>query len=201
MGTADLNSQQRRKLANLLYQSGETKNAKTMLDAIADVDQGFGYIWSSEEKIISELQGEEQLEKILARRAFDKIEAPSDHILGARDLVSKFGDKRALRIIFDTSTNPDADVGNRLEAIEVLDELGYRALSRSLIHQVMDAPDVDDWWIGDQLLRFGNKVEALERFKRSIKTCPKNYRDQIARRLAELQAVEALEMLEKSSPP
>ena len=150
---------------------------------------------AEEERMIADLQGEERLEEALTKRAFDGMEEPSDNLLEMRELVSNFGDKRALQIIISAGSDLNADTNGRLDAIEALDELGYRALSRSLMDEVKDRSDADDWWVGDLLLRFGRKADALKYFERSIVTCPESHRDQIARSLAELQAVEALEML------
>jgi hypothetical protein len=60
-------------------------------------------------------------------------------------------------------------------------------------------PELDDYWAGDVLLRYGDKAEALARIRRAITTCPRNYRDQIARRLADLQALNLLEELDQAT--
>ena len=57
-----------------------------------------------------------------------------------------------------------------------------------LLTNILAHPDIDDYWAGDALLYFGKKAEALERFRKAIESCPREYRDQIARKLAELQA-------------
>jgi hypothetical protein len=120
-------------------------------------------------------------------------------LFDARDLVSKYGDKEALQLILVTARDADADPHDRLQAIEVLEELDYRDLPRQLLSEIITDSELDDYWVGDLLLRFGDKAQALERFRRAIKSCPSEYRDQIARRLADLQAIDLLKELDANS--
>jgi predicted negative regulator of RcsB-dependent stress response len=118
-----------------------------------------------------------------------------DRLLDARDMVSGYGDRRALKLIFDAANDEQLDPNDRLQAIDVMRELEYRDIPLKLLPSILVHPEVDDYWAGDVLLGFGKKAEALERFRRAIKSCPRHYRDQIARKLADLQAVTLLEEL------
>ena len=113
-------------------------------------------------------------------------------------MVSEYGDRQALKLIFETAYDERLDPNDRLHAIEMMDELGYREIPLKLLPSILAHSEVDDYWAGDVLLGFGNKAEALDRFRKAIKSCPRDYRDQIARRLADLQAVSLLEELNKA---
>jgi hypothetical protein len=199
LGTDQLKPADRRSLANVLSKMGDSNGALNTLKAISKEEEGSSFLGPWDEKLIADLQGDEHLAEILATRAFNEKEPLMDRLFEARDLVAKFGDKRALGLIHQTAYDAHADVSDRLQATEVLDELEYRGLSRQIFHQVMDDPRADDWWVGDLLLRFGDKAKALRRFRRAITTCSENYRDQIARSLADLNAVGALQELDNAS--
>jgi len=145
--------------------------------------------------LISEVVGRDRLLSSLRHLVFNNKDASSDPLFEARELVSKFGDRQAIDLLVKTACDPSGDIGNRLQATEVLFELDYRELPRKLLDEIKVRPDADDWWVGDMLLRIGDKSGALDRFVRAIKSSPEEYRDQIARGLAELCAEEALREL------
>lgn len=126
-----------------------------------------------------------------------KTEQVIDRLFDARDMVLEYGDRQALKLIFDTGYDEKLDPNDRLQAIEVMEELGYRDIPLGLLHGILAYPQIDDYWAGDLLVRFGNKAEALEYFRKAITSCPRGYRDQIARGLADLQAIALLEDLNR----
>lgn len=193
-----LTPEEKRAFADYLSKSGKETDAKAILKSMSLEQLASGYVGYFEKRLISELCGDDYVAKILSERAFDETEPLMDRLFEARDMVSKFGDKRSLVLIQNTATDPRADFHDRFQAVQVLDELDYRELPRRLIEQIKDDPEADDWWVGDFLLNLGNKHEALQRFVRSIDKSPKDYRDQIARSLAELGATEALEKLNQA---
>lgn len=77
--------------------------------------------------------------------------------------------------------------------------MSYRDIPLKLLPGILAHSEVDDYWAGDMLLSFGNKAEALECFQKAIKSCPRSYRDQIARGLADLQAVALLGELNEAA--
>jgi tetratricopeptide (TPR) repeat protein len=195
VSTRDLAVEDRRALAILLSELGDKKRAKETLQGIGEDQEATGFLGPSDEKVIEDLQGEEHLRHIRVSRAFNEREPIMDRLFDARDMVSEYGDKQALQLIFKAAYDEQLDPNDRLQAIEVMEELGYRDIPLKLLPDILTHPQVDDYWAGDLLLRFGDKAGALERFRKAIKTCPEHYRDQIARRLADLQAIGLLEEL------
>jgi hypothetical protein len=187
-----------RALAKMFVDLDDKKRAKEALDQISAVKEEADFLGPWTEKIIKDLEGEEQLRRVKSGRAFDENAPLFDRLLEARDIVSDYGDRRALQLIFDAAYNERLDPNERLQAIEVMEELGYRGIPRELLASVIAHPEVDDYWAGHALLQFGTKSEALAKFRRAVKTCPKEYRDQIARSLAELQATTSLQELNET---
>jgi len=166
---------------------------------IDEAEEKVGFLGPWDERVVKDLQGEEHLRHVRALRVFNENEPDIDRLLDARDMVSEYGDRQALQLIFDTAYDEQLDANDRLQAIEVMGELGYRDIPLKLLPDILARSEVDDYWAGDVLLGFGNKAEALERFRKAIKSCPTNYRDQIGRRLADLQAVALLEELNRAA--
>ena len=192
----DPSAEERRTIAKLLSASGDTGRAKTILKGIPESEEAKGWFGPWDDDVIGSLRGKEQLKRIEAHRVFNDYDLVIDRLIGARDLVSKYGDKEALQLIWSTAHDTAADPNDRLEAIEVLDDLGYRNASRDLLPEIIADPRMDDFWAGDLLLRFGSKGEALKYLCKAIWSSPKDYRDQIARRLADLQAIDLLDELD-----
>ncbi|MER9642563.1 hypothetical protein [Mesorhizobium sp. M0239] len=138
---------------------------------------------AADQEAVEELDDEKE-----AAKAFDPQEPIMDRLFDLRDLVLEHGNKLALRIIFDTAKSKQGNPSDRLMAVDVLEELGYRAIPMELLPEILSHPEVDDYWAGELLLRFGDKARALNLFEKAIENCPEGYRDQIARELANLQA-------------
>lgn len=187
-------------LAKLAYELDDRDETRRLLEQIPVEDETEIFLSPWDERIIREIQGNDRLNRIRAARAFDEQAPAIDRLFDARDLALEDGNRRAIQLIFDTARNEQADSNDRLHAIEVLEELGYRQIPIDLLPSVLNDNDIDDFWAGDILLRLGgSKEEALERFRRAIKTCPPEYRDQIASKLADLQAVSLLRELDGES--
>jgi tetratricopeptide (TPR) repeat protein len=110
-------------------------------------------------------------------------------------LIETTGDRTALRLLRETLDDASNDLMDRLRALEILDGCGFRQVARTVIDELRDHPEPDDYWIGDQLLRQGRKVEALAAFEQAISSSPDGYEYQISGRLAELGAVDLLQRL------
>ncbi len=195
----DLKVEDRRALAKLLSECGDKKRATEILNQIDEADEKASFLGSWDETVIKELQGEEHLKHVRALRVFNEHEPIIDRLLDARDMVSEYGNRRALQLIFDAAYDDHLDPSDRLQAIEVMYELGYRDIPLKLLPGILAHSEVDDYWAADVLLSFGNKAGALERLRKAISTCPESYRDQIACRLADLQAVALLEELKTAT--
>lgn len=191
-----LKSEDYRALAGLAYEIGDREEAKRLLEQVPPEDESAILLAPWDERIIREIQGDDRLKRMRTARALDERVPVVDRLFDARDVALEDGNRRAIQLIFDTACNQRLNPNERLHAIEVLEELGFRQIPTDLLPSVLDHEDVDDFWAGDIVLRLRSKKEALERFRRAIKTCPPEYRDQIARKLADLQAVRLLEELD-----
>ncbi|MBV8754353.1 MAG: NACHT domain-containing protein [Hyphomicrobiales bacterium] len=192
-----LDLEDRLALAEWLFNRGEGKRARGLLDEITDAERVGGYFGPGGERVIEELQGAEAVRQIQALRAFNEQESISERLLEARDMVEECGNREALRLILNTARGQYGDSNDRLWAIDTMEELDYRAFPREMLPEIIVDPDIDQYWAGDLLLRFGDKAGALERLRRAITSCPESYHGQIARRLADLQAVSLLEQLKQ----
>lgn len=147
-------------------------------------------------QLVETVEGKDDLQSALADRLKDDNEELYSRLEYARDLVSDPGSRPAMRLILATLYDPDIDVTTRLRALEVLDEMEFRAIPRSMIDDLRQDPEADDYWIGDFLLRVGRKADALVTLERAIETCPDGYEAQISYRLADLRATCLLTALE-----
>ena len=185
-------------LAGLLYESGDHGRARQVLDGIADRELARSYLGRSQERMIIHLLGDERLQAIKASRVSDDQDDIVDRLWGAQEAVSKYGDRVGLKLIFDTARDPREYINDRLHAIETLLGLGYRKVPTEILPEILSHPEVDHWWSGELLLNLGDTARALDLFRRAIQSAPRGYRDQIACRLAELQAVSLLEELNRT---
>ena len=124
-----------------------------------------------------------------------------NRLADARDLVEKIGNKNALHLIFSTAKACDAELDDRIQAIGMLEELGYRQTSLVLLREVVKLTSEDDLWILDLLLRFGEMGEVRRRLEAAISSCTEDNRDFIATHLAELRATEVLVKLNAKQIP
>jgi len=133
--------------------------------------------------------GDRRLENVLMERAFGD-DALFNRLLEARDLVEKFGNRAAIELILHVAQDSNADPDDRLQTLDVLNTLGYRQLPRVVIDEISSHCEIDDYWLGDFLLRLGRNREALDCFRKAVSTRPKEYREQIVEGLATLLAEE-----------
>jgi hypothetical protein len=192
---ADQSVERRREIARVFRKLGRLDEAKAILadlDEVQDVKAGLGPL---DDYLVKDIQGKSRHEAILKGQVFNESRPTFDRLLDARELVAEYGNREALELIMNAAKDGEADPDLRLEAASVLDELGYRELPRQILAEIEDSEGLDDYWTGDTFLRFGDKSKARKFLKRSIKTCPDNYRDQIARALADLNATDLLAAL------
>ncbi|MGO6996796.1 hypothetical protein [Rhizobium leguminosarum] len=192
---SQLTLKQRQEISGVLSKAGHKKIAAELL--INSDERGHSSNWMYRQTVL-DLYGKEEHQSLLAKQVFGEDENPADHLLDARDLVLEYGDWRALDLILTIAKDANSHVATRLEAISVLDELGFRELPMTLLGQIEDEVEVDDYWLGEAYLRLGNKLKALRFFERSIKTAPKGYRNQIGRSLAELNSSSLIDKLNKT---
>jgi tetratricopeptide (TPR) repeat protein len=195
IGDAALDPAALRNLADILQRRGENGRAEDCLKRARALDPKEP-IYFPRKQTIESVEGQEQYLGLLRERFCDEAEELYERLEYARDLVEGNGDQQAWRFLIDTLRNPAADTGTRLRAAELLDELDLRDLPREAANELRHDPLIDDYWIGDFLLRIGRKRDAAVSFERAIKTCPRDYAHQIAARLADLRANSLLFQLE-----
>lgn len=195
IGDAALDPPALRNLAEILQRRGERIRAEDCLKRARALDPKEP-VHFLQQRIVESIEGRECCWELLRERFCDGGEELYERLEYARDLVDGNGDQQAWRLLIDTLGSPSVDVGTRLRAAELLDELELRDLPREVANELRCAPDVDDYWIGDFLLRIGRKRDAAVSFERAITTCPKDYAHQIAARLADLRADSLLFRLE-----
>ena len=189
----------RLEIAHAFRELGRLDEARATL---ADLDEGEDVragLSPLDDYLFRDIQDKSRHEAILKGRVFDEKRPTYERLLDARELVDKYGHREALELIMNAAKDRDADPDLRLEAASVLDELGYRELPRQVLAEIEGAQGLDDFWMGDTLLRFGDKSKARAFLARSIASAPDGYRDQIARGLADLNAKELIMELNSRS--
>jgi tetratricopeptide (TPR) repeat protein len=184
-----------RKLADILENRGEHGRAEDCLKRARALDPKESMdFW--QQQTVERIEGQERRWELVRERLCDEGEELYERLEYARDLVSENGDQQAWRLLVDTLRSPSMDAESRLHAAELLDEFELRDLLRETTNELQRDTSLDDYWIGDFLLRVGRKREAAAALERAITTCPKNYNQQIAARLADLRADSLLFRLE-----
>lgn len=148
----------RRALAGLLHDLGRAIEAKTLaenLDASVFVE---GFMFRTDKALAESVLGAEVANETTLAQIMSNDD-PFDQLWRAKEYVEEHGDRRALKLILDAA-NPNDDRQVQLEAIDCLDQLGFRKLSRELF-AAMSREDIEPYWLGAQLLRFGKKAEAI----------------------------------------
>lgn len=191
----DLTAKDRRTLARYFQSIGSLNQAKQVLGANDQDVEATEWVSPLDDRVIKELEGETRHRAILAKQVFDETCPTFDRMFPARDLVLEHGSREALQFVKETASGSNLEPDLRLEAALALEDMGFRELPRKVLADVETARDLDDFWIGDTFLRFGNKDKARIFLERSIATAPKGYRDQIARSLAYLNAPDLLARL------
>ncbi len=87
-----------------------------------------------------------------------------DRLMDARDRVIEKGSRGALAMIQSVAADDDAHPTDRLEAVDILDQLGFRALSRTTFDAI-DLNRAEPLWVAEQAARFGRKADALKYFE------------------------------------
>ena len=188
-----------RGLAGILYARSETERAQNCLEQARALDPDEMNLGYFHHQLVETIEGKGGLQSALADRLWDDKEELYLRLDHARDLASDPGSRPAMRLILATLYDPGIDVTTRLRALEVLNELEFRAIPRFMIDDLRQDPEANDYWIADFLLRLGRKADALAALEKAIETCPDGYETQISYRLADLRAEDLLTTLENRS--
>ncbi|NMN06477.1 MULTISPECIES: NACHT domain-containing protein [unclassified Novosphingobium] len=108
----------------------------------------------------------------------------------ARDEIEAAGNPVMLTRLINAAKS-DEHIHDRLEAINSLDEIGFRALARQCLSS-LTMPDTEPYWLGAQLLRFGRKEQARACFISAASELPQENQSIILGGLADLHETKEL---------
>jgi tetratricopeptide (TPR) repeat protein len=191
---AALSSEQAFRLARLLDKLGHRHAADRHLKAIELESIAKGYLSDEDKTRLRGIFGDLRVNAMLRSR-FDAPEELIDRLQDARDLVMEEGDLSSFQAILGLASDTEADSSDRLEAIDVLEQLGFRELSRSYFER-LDHNSIDPLWVAEQCARFGMKERALEFYRRAIGTSHPDNAHLILAGFAGLGAVEDIYRIE-----
>jgi tetratricopeptide (TPR) repeat protein len=148
----------RYRLGKLLHSVGLVSEAKRLvagLDLLSLVER---YVLDNEEEAFLRcVLGQEFTGKLTKQRLED--DDPFNQLWNAKENVADYGDQQSLNLILHAAHGTDGDAALQLEAIDCLNELGFRQLAREMF-SAMRTTDIEPCWLAAQLVRFGNKAEA-----------------------------------------
>jgi tetratricopeptide (TPR) repeat protein len=189
-----LSSEQAFRLARLLDQLGHRGAADRHLKSIELESFLKGYISDEDKTRLRGIFGHSRVNAILRSRC----NSPDETILrlqDARDLVMEEGDLPSFQAILGLAFDAAADSSDRLEAIDILEQLGFRELSRRHFER-LDYNSIDPLWVAEQCARFGMKERALEFYRCAIGTSHPENAHLILAGFADLRAVEDIHRMD-----
>lgn len=148
------------------------------------------HLWEPDKRRMRRLFGERRwLEVTTVSTAL--AERPDCEVYwNARDEVEAVGNPLLLAGLINAAKS-DEYIHDRLEAINSLDEIGFRALARECL-SLVPVPDTEPYWLGAQLLRFGRKEQARACFISAASELPQANESIILGGLADVHAIEEL---------
>jgi len=149
----------RRSLAGLLHDLGRVDEAKILVEGMDPADLLEGLLFPTDKALAKTVVDNEIADDLVFEQVL-KNDDPLDQIWRAKEYVEEHGDHRALKLVSDAAKGAEGDPHHQLEAIDCLDQLGFRKISRTLF-SAMPKKDIEPYWFGAQLLRFGKKLEAV----------------------------------------
>lgn len=150
----------RRTLAGLLHDLGRTNEAKTLVESMDASELLKRLLFPIDEALVKSVLEDEVRDGITFEQLLSNDD-PVDQVWRAMEYVGEHGDPRALKLILNAAKGAGDDSYCQLDAIECLDQLGFRKVSRALF-AAMPKNGVESYWLGAQLLRFGRKSEATQ---------------------------------------
>lgn len=128
------------------------------LDALQDA-----FLLDGDMKLLSDAFGSKRIDEFRETR-MAATDNEIDRLMDARDRVIEKGSRGALAMIQSVAADDDAHPADRLEAVDILDQLGFRALSRTTFDAI-DLNRAEPLWVAEQAARFGRKADALKYFE------------------------------------
>ncbi len=148
----------RRTLAGFLHDLGRTNEARILAESMDASELIKGSLFPIDEALVKSVLEDEVRDDIIFEQLLSNDD-PVDQVWRAREYVEEHGDLRALKLILNAAEGAGDDSYCQLDAIECLDQLGFRKISRVLF-AAMPKVGIEPYWFGAQLLRFGRKAEA-----------------------------------------
>lgn len=185
------------RLARLLSELGHRATADEYLKTIELESIAKVHLSKEDKAHLNEIFGVTRVEA-MQRTRFDSPDQIIDKLQSARNLVDDDGDITSFQTILSLATDVACDDNDRLEAIDALNELGFRELSRSLF-ETLDLESIEPIWVAEQCSRFGMKNRALVFFRRSIGKTHADNVHLILHGLADLGAVEDIYGIETTA--
>ncbi|TBX98426.1 NACHT domain-containing protein [Rhizobium laguerreae] len=149
----------RGELANLLYSCGRLAEARALAENMHISVLMKSVMFPTNKGLIEDMLDEDSAAEMTFAQIMSNDD-PFDQLWRAQECVEEHGDRRALKLIFDAANGYNDDAQVQLEAVDCLDQLGFHKLSRQLFAAIPKS-DVEQHWLGAQLLRFGKKAEAM----------------------------------------
>lgn len=163
----DLAPIDRLRIAGLLDKLGRKYDSLRLigelhLDSLHDAS-----LHGTEYKLLEEAFGAQRLRDFRETRSAAS-ENEIDRLLEARAQIDDRGSRSAMATVLELATNSNTHPADRLEAVDVLDGLGFRALGRSIFDE-LDFTQCEPLWVAMQAARFGQKELARDYFLRAVK--------------------------------
>ena len=148
----------RRVVASILRDLGRFDDARDLvrhMDPSALVD---GFMFPAERALVESVVDVDIADDAILEQIINNDD-PFDQIWRAKEYVEEQGDPRAMELILDAAAGATGEPHCQLDAIDALNELGFRGLAREMFTN-MPKTDIEPYWFGAQMLRFGRKLEA-----------------------------------------
>lgn len=149
----------RRALARLLVRVEREEEAFALLREDDPVLVTTGFQFPDDDKLLERAIGEDQVRVAKIKRVLDAAEPLYDRLNEAVELVEGCGEPRALELLFEAASGKIAQGEDQLEAIDSLERLGFRSLSRESFER-LNKQAIEPCLLAGQLMRFGRKSKA-----------------------------------------
>lgn len=177
-------------LARVLDDLGRSAQGDDLLRDCDPAELATIHLWDSDKVRMQRLFGERRWLELTTVSTALAQRPDCETYWNAREEVEAVGNPMLLAGLMNAAKS-DEHIHDRLEAINSLDEIGFRALARECILSV-PKPDTEPYWLGAQLLRFGRKEQARACFISAASELPQANESIILGGLADLHETEEL---------
>ena len=181
----------RRTFASILYGLGRTEEARNLVKHMNPSDLVDGFMFRADKALVESVMDDDIADDATLQRIISNDD-PFDQIFPARDYVEEHGDPRAMALLLEAASGATGEPHCQLDAIDALNELGFRNLAREMF-AAMPKAEIEPYWFGAQLLRFGRKSEAKSFYAEAARTHVEYNESLIETGLADLELIEELE--------